>query len=78
MSSEARAVVARLRQNTILDRFDEFLNGEGLDVCDFLFLLGGAWRDEAARIDHPDSKAALESAADGVSHAGMDFYVSTK
>lgn len=63
----------------MLDRFDVFLNGEEqLDVCDFLCELGAAWSECAKGVDHPTCKAALESAADGVSQAGMDWYVSTK
>ncbi len=60
----------------VMNEFDKFLNHVNLDVCDFLSALGTEWYKQADTIKHPACKSALES--DGVSHAGLDFYVSTK
>lgn len=65
-------------RNEMLEQFDAFLNDAGVDVCDFLCELGEAWRLEAEHVDHATAKSCLQSAAEGVSQAGMDWYVSTK
>jgi hypothetical protein len=66
------------RRRLVLDKFDVFLHDVGLDVCDFFNELSAAWKSEAAHTEHPTVKSCLESAADQVAQAGMDWYVSTK
>lgn len=61
-----------------LELFDEFLGRIGMSCDDFLFLLANDWRQSAAAEPNPLVRGCIESAAEHLSHAAMDFYVSTK
>lgn len=74
----SQPTIVRPEQETLIAAFDTFLDTHGVDVEDFCAALAACWSRQADNADDATVQHCLYSAAEHLTDAGMDWYVSTK